>query len=146
MPEFKKPSVTATVVVFRRNADNLFVLLGKRSPNSDAYPNMWCLPGGFLDVDEETTEDCAVRELREETGLMVDKERLTLFHVSSHPETDPRCHVVNVCYKLYLTDYECRYMNAADDISELEWRDAFSIQPLAFDHNDILNRAIGITR
>ncbi len=45
------------------------VLLGKRGPDSFA-PDLWCLPGGFIEFEEDFLT-AAVREVREETGLCV---------------------------------------------------------------------------
>lgn len=42
------------------------VLMGRRRGSHD--PGTWCLPGGAPDAAESETA-CAVRELREETGL-----------------------------------------------------------------------------
>ena len=53
------------------------VLLTRRADNGQ-----WCLPGGHLDFGE-TVEQCAVREVYEETGLLVQIERLV--GVYSHP-------------------------------------------------------------
>ena len=36
----------------------------------DPYKGCWAFPGGFMNMDE-TTEQCAIRELEEETGLKV---------------------------------------------------------------------------
>jgi len=53
------------------------VLLTRRADNGQ-----WCLPGGHLDFGE-TVEQCVVREVYEETGLLVQIERLV--GVYSHP-------------------------------------------------------------
>lgn len=44
------------------------LLLGKRSIRRKAYPGVWDLPGGHVEVGE-TTEQALVRELREELGV-----------------------------------------------------------------------------
>ncbi len=45
------------------------VLLGKRSAGRRAYPGVWDLPGGHVEVGE-TVEGALVRELREELGVI----------------------------------------------------------------------------
>lgn len=46
------------------------VLIYKRSPDNQYFPNMWCLPGGFLDGDEDY-EQALIREMKEETNSNV---------------------------------------------------------------------------
>jgi 8-oxo-dGTP pyrophosphatase MutT (NUDIX family) len=48
------------------------ILLTKRTQNV-IFPNAWVLPGGHLDQNENL-EDCAKREIQEETGINVDSE------------------------------------------------------------------------
>ncbi|MBN1641535.1 MAG: NUDIX domain-containing protein [Anaerolineae bacterium] len=68
------------------------VLLTRRADNG-----AWCLPGGHLDYGE-TVEQCAVREVREETGLQVSVERLVgVYSTPWPPDPDvprPRHYVV----------------------------------------------------
>lgn len=59
----KKIILTACSVVIVNDADE--VLLQKRSDNS-----LWGLPGGLMELDE-TIEDCALREVKEETNLEI---------------------------------------------------------------------------
>lgn len=58
-------NATAVVIVNGQNE----VLLQKRSDNG-----LWGLPGGLLEMDE-TIEECAIREVKEETNLEIEIER-----------------------------------------------------------------------
>lgn len=59
------------------------------------FAGMWCLPAGFQEVDE-TPEECAVRECREETGLEVSLGRLLW---AGFGTDDPRSPVTVVFYE-----------------------------------------------
>lgn len=59
----------------------------------------WELPGGMAEADESAV-GTALREVREETGLRVEAERLSGFYYD--PETD-RHHFVFVCRRLDAT-------------------------------------------
>lgn len=52
------------------------VLMQERDEHAPAWPDMWCFPGGGLDEGEEPV-DGAVRELAEETGVVLTPEDLT---------------------------------------------------------------------
>lgn len=54
------------------------ILLGRRTDN-----HMWGYAGGSIEIDERI-EECAKRELFEETGLIADE--MTLFMINSGPE------------------------------------------------------------
>ena len=66
--KYPHPAVTTDCVVFGFDGKELLVLLIQRG--LDPYKGMWAFPGGFLRMDE-TAEECAKRELKEETGLEV---------------------------------------------------------------------------
>lgn len=74
----------------------------------------WCLPAGFMEWDE-TPRQCAVRELREETGLEV--ELSGIFDVYSGND-DPRTNAVLV---LYLARRVGGELKAADDALEVRF-------------------------
>jgi 8-oxo-dGTP diphosphatase len=140
--EYPRPMVTATIVPYCwDNFGKLFILVGQRSLKADAFPGDWCLPGGFLDVNNETIEQCAAREFYEETGLPLGIGELKVRRVYSSPDVDPRGHIVNCVF--YTHSYINVNFNPGDDIADLAWWDVTSPMKLAFDHNLIVETAIG---
>ena len=62
----KGPTKLASCMVLQDEHDN--VLLTKRSKKMSVFPGAWVLPGGHIDPNEGF-EDCAIREIYEETGI-----------------------------------------------------------------------------
>ncbi len=62
-PLYENPVPASALVVVD---DKEAILLVRRSV--DPKKGLWCLPGGFMELGE-TPEECALRELVEETGL-----------------------------------------------------------------------------
>jgi 8-oxo-dGTP diphosphatase len=94
------------------------------------------LPGGFVE-QEEDLPDAAKRELKEETGLSVEKnEQIGTFGT---PGRDPRGRTISVVY-LSLIEHEEK-LNAADDAAEADWFDIDNLPDLAFDHSEIIKTA-----
>ncbi|MFI1965516.1 NUDIX domain-containing protein [Streptomyces pathocidini] len=83
-PQPLKPAVesmtllVAAVIVHDTSTNR--VLLLQRGPNAKFAQGLWDLPVGKSDPGEPVTET-AVRELREETGLVVDPKSLRVAHV-----------------------------------------------------------------
>ena len=124
--EFFKPSVTCDMVAVNSHLSPLndkgsmmSVVLVKRSLSSDAYPGAWALPGGFLEEDE-TLEQCAVREFLEETGLSA--KLLAPVGVFADVGRDPRGRVISHAYMTVLISSDQRplVMKAGDDAKEVK--------------------------
>ena len=62
--EYPRPALTADVLVFSHDRREVILIRRKNEP----YKDCWALPGGFMDMNE-TIEQCAVRELKEETNI-----------------------------------------------------------------------------
>lgn len=65
--KYPHPSVTADCVVFGFDGVNLMILLVERG--HEPYKGKWAFPGGFINIDE-SAESGALRELKEETGII----------------------------------------------------------------------------
>lgn len=146
--QYARASLTADVVMFSVENRQLYVLLIKRNDNADAEAGKWALPGGFLrvfpskqePVIDYTLEDCASRELQEETSWFETSELdLKLVGVFSKANRDERGRVVSVAY------YDLNrksVVQGGDDAQVAEWflLDELPID-LAFDHKEIITAA-----
>jgi len=83
---------------------------------------------------DETTEQCAIRELEEETGLKV--EHIQQIGAYSKVDRDPRGRTITVAY-LAIVDSPI-YVVGNDDAVEAEWFHLSALPQLAFDHIDII--------
>jgi len=138
--KYDRPSVTVDVVILSLRQKDLQVLLVKR--RSWPYEGMWAIPGGFVNMDE-SLETAAKRELQEETGVQdVYLEQLYTF---GDPGRDPRTRVITVVY-FALLDSERLQVRAASDAGDVGWFSVYSLPPLAFDHEKILQYALNRLR
>ena len=103
----------------------------------DPYKGCWAFPGGFMNMDE-TTEQCAIRELEEETGLKVTN--IHQIGAYSKVDRDPRGRTITVAY-LAIVD-EPIAVTGQDDAAKAEWFPLSALPELAFDHADIMLDAI----
>lgn len=76
---YENPLPATAVVVFNEQRE---LLLVRRAV--EPGKGLWCLPGGFQEIDE-TPEQCARRELREETGIQGRVQELLGMEMSPHP-------------------------------------------------------------
>ena len=77
--------------------------------------------GGFLEF-EESAEEGVVRETKEETGLTLDKNKLTyLFSLPNiYPFSEIEIHTIDLFFK-YQIQSENIVLNPQDDICELQF-------------------------
>ncbi len=124
--DYPKPSVAVDMAIFSaadKKEDNyrklpekeLKLLMIKRG----GHPciGTWALPGGFVEPDE-TTEQSALRELHEETG--VDNIYLEQLYTFSDPHRDPRTWVMSCSY-IALINSENLNVEAGDDAKDAQW-------------------------
>ena len=87
---------------------------------------------------DETTEQCAIRELEEETGLKVTN--IHQIGAYSKVDRDPRGRTITVAY-IAIVD-EPLAVSGQDDAAKAEWFSLSALPQLAFDHYDIMQDAI----
>ena len=131
--KYPHPSVTTDCVIFGFDGVKLKVLLVERG--MAPYKGRWAFPGGFLNMDE-SAEEGALRELKEETGL--EGAYIRQFHTFSAPQRDPRERVITIAYYALVRMQEVK---GGDDASDARWFALDEVPPLAFDHDQILPKA-----
>lgn len=129
-------SLTVDVAVLSATGRVLLVERGR-----EPYAGALALPGGFVDVDEDL-ETSARRELREETGLRVDRP-LEQLGAYGRPDRDPRGRTVTVVFWVRLDDEP--EVVGGDDATAAGWFALDGLEGvltdptrLAFDHAEVL--------
>lgn len=134
--KYPRPAVTTDCVVFTKEEETKVLLIQR---GNEPYKGCWAFPGGFMNM-EETAEECAVRELKEETGLTVT--RILQIGAYSKVDRDPRGRTVSIAY-LAIVDAPTA-VSGMDDAAKAAWFPLSSLPDLAFDHKDIMADAIAL--
>jgi 8-oxo-dGTP diphosphatase len=113
--------------------ENGKILLVKRG--REPFKGDWAVPGGRIE-DNETAEECAIREMKEETGVDVEIIRLT--GIYSDPKRDPR----GIIVAAFLVRRVGGEVKAGDDADEAKWFELHSLPKLCTDHGKIVADAI----
>lgn len=133
--DYPRPCVTTDCLVFRKIDSVWSVLLIERG--NEPFKGCWALPGGFLEMEEDL-DACAARELQEETRLTgIELHQLYAFGA---PNRDPRHRTISVAY--WGVDNTERQAIGSDDAVEARWFALDKLPNLAFDHEQILQKAL----
>ena len=132
--KYPHPAVTTDCVVFGVDGHKLKILLIERG--NEPYKGYWAFPGGFLNMDENT-EQGALRELKEETGLVL--QNIKEFGTFSEVNRDPRERVISIAFYAIAKTSEVK---GGDDAAKAQWFALDEVPRLAFDHDLMLKNAI----
>ena len=136
--KYPRPAVTADSIVITKEAEPKVLLIER---GDEPFKGCWAFPGGFMNMDE-TTEQCAIRELEEETGLKVSK----VYQIGAYSKVDrdPRGRTITVAY-IAIVD-EPLAVSGRDDAAKAEWYSLSALPQLAFDHADIMQDAVSFLK
>ena len=131
----KGPFLTVDAIV--SCSDNSIILIRRKN---DPYKDHWALPGGFVEYGE-TVESAVLREVKEETGLIIKLNGIS--GVYSDPKRDPRGHTVTICYRASKIGGKLKADTDASFVQCVKIEEALNYK-LAFDHGQIIKDACSI--
>lgn len=131
--KYPRPSVTADCIVITKEAEPMVLLIQR---GGEPFKGCWAFPGGFMEMNE-TGEQCAIRELEEETGLKVNE--VHQIGAYSKVDRDPRGRTITVAY-LAIVDSPME-VTGQDDAAKAQWFPLSDLPLLAFDHKEIMEDA-----
>lgn len=139
-------SVTAGIFVFAysKSDKSWYILANKRGTGCPNAAGLWNVPGGFIDFDE-TTKQGAIRECKEETGVIIPESLVHLHGIVDKPKGEKQ----NITFRYYAIlpkDPECYTFNynlmEPDEVEEIKWIQVKNLSDYkwAFNHyNNIMN-------
>ncbi len=132
--DYPHPAVATDCVVFGFDGHEMKILLIERG--IEPFKGTWALPGGFMRM-EETAEQCAMRELQEETSLNLTY--LKQFRTFTDVHRDPRERVISIAFYALAKKSDVK---GGDDAAQAQWFALNEVPRLAFDHDYILRKAM----
>lgn len=132
--ERKTPSLVVDMVMFDENGD--LILIDRKN-----FPKWPALPGGFNDY-WETWKDAAVREVKEETGLLVEVERE--LWIRDAPNRDPRAHNVSRAFKGKIMGGILKADDDAKAIIKVSPKDLDAVERAFPDHKEMILKALAM--
>lgn len=128
LSDYERPSVTTDVAAFSLRTEKkeeyrlspepkLCVLLIRRGV--EPFKDSWALPGGFMKKGE-TVEECAYRELEEETNLI--PQAMLWVNTFSKPGRDPRGWVISNAFASISCEENAKIIGSSD-AKDAKWFD-----------------------
>jgi len=143
---YSRSIAVVTFIYCKDENDNWNVLLNLRGKGLPNEVGKWNSVSGYLDFDEDLAQ-CAVREIHEETGLILNRHLINFFAINSIPDSQNQ--VVSILHYVILpgktSDYEDLLSNKDCESGEVEDIGFFPISmlltsdiELAFNHKNLI--------
>ena len=140
-PLYNKQGIHVICSIFTVDKGITKVLLIKRKNNP--FNGMWALTGGAL-YNNEDLIDGMKREIKEKTGITdID---LYLSNVFGKVDRSPIMRMIAITYIGVIDNKRVNILNETLKTSNADWFDLDNIPELAYDHNEILDKAIETLR
>lgn len=138
--EYQNPALAVDVVLVSVINGEAHVLLRQR--NEERLKGAWALPGGILAFNEDLNKK-ASQVLKEKVGISQEiyLEQLHTFGALDRDKTKPGVRVVSVAY-LGIVDSSKIKVEHSDNSTEVSWVAISKLPGLAFDHQEIINKAL----
>jgi ADP-ribose pyrophosphatase YjhB (NUDIX family) len=105
---YRNPVAGVAVIILEKDQ----ILLARRARG--AYKGAWCIPCGYVEWEEDVRE-AAQREIREETGLIIEVGPVYAVYSNFH---DPEMHSVGIWFKGSIIG---GILTPGDDVDEVEF-------------------------
>lgn len=138
--DYPRPAVTVDNLIFTFEEKDLKILLIQRA--NPPFKGEWALPGGFVEINE-SLEDAAKRELREETGIS--NAFIKQLKTFGAVDRDPRGRIMSVAYYA-LVKPDVLDLRAETDARAVAWFSIYDLPELAFDHAEMVDVALARLR
>ena len=115
--KYKNPAVSADGAIFAWDEEESKMKLLLVQRGNFPYKGCYCLPGGFVEIDEDLL-DAVKREIKEETDIEgIPFEQVGAF---GRPDRDPRQRVITILFAAMVRFADVT-AKAGDDAAEAEW-------------------------
>lgn len=140
-PKYKNQGIHLVSAIFTIDKGVTKVLLIKRK--NEPYNGMWALVGGALYNDEEVSSGM-LREIEEKTGIK--DIHIELFDIFSKIDRSPVMRMVALGYLGIVAKDRYQILKDTLKTSDCDWFPMDKIPTLAYDHNEILDRAYSVLK
>lgn len=115
-------SVATCTYIFKDKNNKLSVLVERRGKGAADNIGKICCPCGYVDYDETLTESAA-REVKEETGMVINTDKLQLMDIDSSPKSNHQNITINYLYMADTEDFDLKNANGGekDEIEDVKW-------------------------
>lgn len=121
---FSRSMATAIFVFCKDKDGDWCVLASERGEDAADFRGFWNCTCGYLDFDE-TLKDCAMRELYEETGILIDEDIVQVVGTEDSPEANRQN--VTVRFAAFIEDAVTddftfsKAHNEGKEVGEIKW-------------------------